>query len=63
MTTRNLVAIILQPVGAAAIAAGVGLVYVPAGIICAGIEAVLFGLSLELAGRPPKAPEMSPDAG
>lgn len=42
-----MVANILQITGATAISAGVSLVFPPAGLIVAGIFAVLFGLSLE----------------
>lgn len=37
----------LQVAGIAAIAVGVGFVFWPAGIVCAGVGAVLFGLALE----------------
>jgi hypothetical protein len=42
-----MIATILQATGATAIALGVGLIYPPAGIIVAGILAVLIGISLE----------------
>jgi hypothetical protein len=38
---------VLQVAGIVAIAAGVGVIFWPAGIICAGVGAVLFGLALE----------------
>lgn len=38
---------VLQIAGIAAIAVGAGLIFVPAGIVAAGIGAVLFGLALE----------------
>jgi hypothetical protein len=44
-----MVASVLQVSGIAAIAIGAGLVYIPAGIIAAGIGALLFGLALERA--------------
>jgi hypothetical protein len=37
----------IQIVGALGISVGVGLVYLPAGIIVAGILALVFGISLE----------------
>lgn len=37
----------LQVAGLAAVAVGAGLVFLPAGIIVAGVGAVLFGLALE----------------
>lgn len=64
MEIRTL-AVILQPVGAAIIAVGVALLNVEAGIITAGVEAIAFGVALELAGRPPAPPipESGFDAG
>lgn len=41
------VALISQVAGSAAIAVGVGLVFVPAGVVVAGVFAVLFGIALE----------------
>lgn len=38
---------VLQIAGIAAIAVGAGLIFVPAGIVAAGVGAVLFGLALE----------------
>lgn len=40
-------ATILQAAGAAIVAIGIGLIYPPAGVISAGILAILFGISLE----------------
>lgn len=40
-------ATILQAAGAAIITVGVGLIYLPAGLIVGGIMAVLFGIALE----------------
>jgi len=40
-------ATILQAAGAIAIAVGLGLIFVPAGIIAAGLMSVLIGISLE----------------
>ena len=37
----------IQIIGALTVALGVGLVYLPAGIIVAGILALVFGISLE----------------
>ncbi len=42
-----MVANVLQIGGLIAMAVGAGLVFVPAGLIVAGIGAVLFGLALE----------------
>jgi hypothetical protein len=42
-----MVANVLQIGGIVAIAVGAGLVFVPAGLIVAGVGAVLFGLALE----------------
>jgi hypothetical protein len=42
-----MVANLLQIGGIAAIAVGAGLVFVPAGLMVAGVGAVLFGLALE----------------
>lgn len=42
-----MVANVLQIGGLIAVAVGAGLVFVPAGLIVAGIGAVLFGLALE----------------
>lgn len=42
-----MIATIVQITGAAIIALGIGLVFPPAGIITAGILALLFGISLE----------------
>lgn len=39
---------VVQGLGIAIISAGVSLVYLPAGIICAGIGTLLFGLALGL---------------
>jgi hypothetical protein len=38
---------ILQVFGLVAVAVGAGLVYVPAGLMVAGVGSVLFGLALE----------------
>lgn len=40
---------ILQAVGATAITIGIGIIFVPAGLIAGGIFTVLFGLALERA--------------
>lgn len=42
-----MVANVLQVGGLIAVAVGAGLVFVPAGLIVAGIGAILFGLALE----------------
>jgi hypothetical protein len=42
-----MVANLLQIGGIAAIAVGAGLIFIPAGIMLAGVGAVLFGLALE----------------
>lgn len=42
-----MVANVLQIGGIVAIAVGAGLVFVPAGLMAAGVGAVLFGLALE----------------
>lgn len=42
-----MVASVLQIGGAAVLAVGVGLVFVPAGIAVAGVALVLFGLAME----------------
>ena len=42
-----MVANVLQIGGLIAVAVGAGLVFVPAGLIVAGVGAVLFGLALE----------------
>jgi hypothetical protein len=41
------VAIISQTIGAAAISFGLGLIFMPAGLISAGIFAVVFGIAME----------------
>lgn len=41
------IANILQATGAVAVSVGVGLIYIPAGIIFAGIFSVLFGIAME----------------
>jgi hypothetical protein len=38
---------ILQVFGLVAVAVGAGLVYIPAGVMVAGVGSVLFGLALE----------------
>jgi hypothetical protein len=40
-------AMILQAVGSAAVALGVGFIFPPAGVIVAGLLAILIGISLE----------------
>jgi hypothetical protein len=40
-------AILAQTLGATAIAVGAGLIYPPAGVIIAGIFAILFGIAIE----------------
>jgi hypothetical protein len=40
-------ATILQVIGAAAISIGAALMFIPAGVIIAGIFAVMFGLAME----------------
>jgi hypothetical protein len=42
-----MVANVLQVGGLIAVAVGAGLVFVPAGLIVAGVGAILFGLALE----------------
>lgn len=41
------VALISQLAGATAISVGVGMVFLPAGVVIAGVFAVLFGIALE----------------
>jgi hypothetical protein len=41
------VATITQVAGATAVAVGVGVMFIPAGIIIGGVFAILFGLALE----------------
>lgn len=38
---------ILQVIGAVCVAIGVSLIYLPAGLIVAGLAAIAFGISLE----------------
>lgn len=40
-------AILAQILGATAIAVGAGLIYPPAGVIIAGVFAILFGIAIE----------------
>lgn len=40
-------AMLAQVLGAAAIAVGAGLIFPPAGVIIAGVFAILFGIALE----------------
>lgn len=40
-------ATILQAVGATVITIGVGLIYLPAGLIVGGLSAVVFGVAME----------------
>ena len=47
MWFRSYVATILQITGFSFVALGVGIIFVPAGIIVAGIGLVLFGLAME----------------
>lgn len=47
MKTKISTATALQTLGAVAVSVGIGLVFIPAGIIVAGIFSVLFGLALE----------------
>jgi hypothetical protein len=42
-----MVATILQIVGVTAVAVGAGLVYLPLGVIVAGVGCVLFGIAIE----------------
>jgi hypothetical protein len=40
-------AMLAQILGATAIAVGAGLIYLPAGVIIAGVFAILFGIAVE----------------
>ena len=42
---------ILQAIGVAAVTVGLGLIYVPAGVIAGGVGVLLFGLALERSGK------------
>lgn len=42
-----MIANVVQIAGAGLIALGIGVIYLPAGIISAGILAIIFGISLE----------------
>jgi hypothetical protein len=42
-----MIASIVQIAGAVTISIGIGLVFIPAGVVTAGFLAVLFGISLE----------------
>jgi hypothetical protein len=42
-----MIANVVQIAGAGLIALGIGAIYIPAGIITAGVLAILFGISLE----------------
>jgi len=43
----SLLPTIFQAIGIAVISFAVGLIFVPAGLICAGVGVLLFGLALE----------------
>jgi hypothetical protein len=45
--SKAIMATLLQALGAAAIASGVGVIYWPAGLIIAGVFLILFGLAAE----------------
>ena len=47
MFSKEIMATILQVVGAATITLGISLIWLPAGIIVGGVFALLFGLALE----------------
>lgn len=38
---------VLQTAGAVTISVGIGMIFIPAGIIMAGVFAILFGLAIE----------------
>lgn len=42
---------ILQATGIAVISVAVGLIFVPAGLVCAGVGVLLFGLALERSSK------------
>lgn len=44
---RRWIALGIEAIGAAALAVGAGLIYVPAGVITGAIVLILFGLALE----------------
>ena len=45
--SKAVMATILQVAGASAISIGAGLIFIPAGVILAGVFAILFGLAAE----------------
>jgi len=45
--SKAIMATLLQALGAAAIASGVGVIYWPAGLIITGVFLILFGLAAE----------------
>lgn len=47
MFSKELMATILQVGGATTITLGIGLIWLPAGIVVGGVFALLFGLALE----------------
>lgn len=47
----NLLATILQASGIAVISVGVSLIFIPAGLVVAGIGVLLFGLALDKGGK------------
>jgi hypothetical protein len=47
----NLLATILQASGIAVISVGVSLIFLPAGLVVAGLGVLLFGLALDKGGK------------
>ena len=47
MTRRAIVSNALQSIGLLVLALGVGLIYVPAGVITGALSAVVYGLAIE----------------
>ena len=47
----NLLATILQASGIAVISIGVSLIFIPAGLVVAGVGVLLFGLALDKGGK------------
>lgn len=50
MPQRDALATVAQLVGATLFAVGIGLIFLPAGLIAAGVCMVVFGVALELGG-------------
>ena len=47
MFMSSKVAVVTQVAGAIAVSIGIGLIFIPAGIIVGGIFSILFGIALE----------------